>query len=142
MSAKFTFFAESDKIEVKVVELENHVAANESRTVWLDSTVTIEAGAFLGSFKASFTSDDLVRLHNELKSVLRSPNGTVIFQPSGGGLSLSINIEGNGKTSITGLAQPKRLRQGVLQFNVDLDRFALTRTVHEIEGTLREFCDL
>jgi hypothetical protein len=137
MSATFTFFAEDGKVEVKVVELENRNQTIGSNTVWLDSTVTVQAGAFVGSFKASLTMDDLVRLRDQLKSALTSLSGTVTFQNSGGGLSLSITLDGYGKTSITGLARPNRLRQGILQFKVDSDHFALIRAFRELEGAVR-----
>lgn len=139
MSATFTFFAEDGKVEVRIVEFVNRNATHRSNNVWLDSTVTIDAGGFWGSFKASFTTDDLVRLRDQLKSALTSLSGTVTFQNSGGGLSLSIKVDSDGKTSITGLAQPKRLRQGILHFKLDSDHFALFGTLRELEGTVREF---
>lgn len=85
MAKRFTFFAESDKIEVRIVECEARSMAGERDPVWLDSTVTVEAGAFLGAFKASFTTDDLVSLHNQLKSALMTRSGTVSCQNTGGG---------------------------------------------------------
>jgi hypothetical protein len=139
MSATFTFFAEDGKVELRIVEFENRNMTIGSNTVWLDSTVTIEAGAFIGSFKASLTTDDIVRLRDQLKSALTSLSGIVTFQNSGGGLSLSIKLDSDGKTSITGLAQPKRLRQGILHFKVETEHFALIRTLRELEGTVREF---
>ena len=60
VAKSFTFFAEGDRIEVRIVEFETRSKAGESDAVWLDSKVTAQAGAFLGSFKASFTTDDLV----------------------------------------------------------------------------------
>jgi hypothetical protein len=77
MAKTFTFFAEGDRVvaegdrvEVRIVEFEARSNVDESDTVWLDSTVTVQAGAFIGSFKASFTTDDLVRLHEQLQSAL------------------------------------------------------------------------
>jgi hypothetical protein len=139
MSATFTFYGETDRIEVRLVECENPAAAKELNTVWLDSTVTVQAGAFLGSFKASVTTNDLVRLHDQLKSALTSLSGTALFQSSGGGLSLAIKLDSDEKTYITGLAHPKRLRQGILHFEIDTNHFALTRSLGEIKGALREF---
>jgi hypothetical protein len=139
MSSTFTFFAEDGKVEVRIVEFVNRNATNGVNNAWLDSTVTVEAGAFGGSFKASLTTDDLVRLRDQLKNALTSPCGTVTFQNSGGGLSLSIKVDSDGKTSITGLAQPKRLRQGILHFKVNADYFAMFVTLRELEGAIREF---
>jgi hypothetical protein len=139
MSATFTFFGERDWIEVRIVEFETCSPANEGGAVWLDSTVTVQAGAFLGSFKASVTTDDLMSLREQLRQALTSLSGTVSFQNTGGGLSLSIKLDGSGRTSITGVAQPNRLRGGVLNFRVDTDHFALIRALRELEDTLREF---
>ena len=95
MAAKFTFSAEGPKVEARVIELENRSTANENNAVCLDSTVTVQGGAFVESFKASLTTN------------------------TGGALSLSIKLESDGKTSITGVVQPNRLRQGTLNVRVD-----------------------
>jgi hypothetical protein len=139
MPAQFTFFAERDRIEVRIVELEAHSPANRSGAVSLDSTVTVQAGAFLGSFKASFSTDDLMSLRVQLRQALTSLGGTVSFRNAGGGLALLIKLDGSGRTSITGVAQPDRLRAGILHFRVYTDHFALIRTLGELEDALREF---
>ena len=59
MATTFTFFAEGDRIEIRIVEFETRSKVEERDAVWLDSTVTVQAGAFIGSFKASFTTDNL-----------------------------------------------------------------------------------
>ena len=139
MAAQFTFFAEGGRIEVRVVEFENRSRKSESDAVWLDSTVTVEAGAFTGSFKASFTTDDLVSLHRQLKSALTSLCGTVSCQNTGGGFSLAIELGSDGRAVITGVARPNRLRRGTLTFRVDTDHFALIRTFRELEDTMQAF---
>ena len=136
----FTFFAEGDRIEVRIVEFETRSKVDESDTVWLDSTVTVQAGAFLGSFKASFTTDDLVRLHEQLQSALTTLSGTVSCQNTGGALSLKIRLDGDGRAAITGVAHPNRLRRGTLTFRIETDHFALIRTYRELEATMRSFC--
>ena len=119
MAAKFTFSAEGPKVEARVIEFENRSTANESNAVCLDSTVTVQGGAFVESFKASLTTNDLVSLREQLKSALTSLNGAVAFENTGGALSLSIKLESDRKTSITGVVQPNRLRQGTLNVRVD-----------------------
>jgi hypothetical protein len=139
MAAQFTFFAEQDRIEVRIVEFETRSSANQDGTVSLDSTVTVQAGAFLGSFKASLTTADLMSLRVQLRHALTSLGGTVSFRNTDGCLSLLIKLDGTGRTSITGVAQPDRLRAGILHFRVYTDHFALIRTLGELEDTLREF---
>ena len=139
MSSKFTFYAEGDKIEVRVVEFEHRLLHNQTDAVWLDSTITVEAGAFIGSFKASFTTHDLLSLHHQLKNALTTLTGTILCQNTGGGISLAIKLDNGGKAVITGVAQPNRLRRGTLNFRIDTDHFALIRTFRELEGTMRAF---
>ncbi len=139
VAKRFTFFAESDKIEVRIVEFEARSKADERDPVWLDSTVTVEAGAFLGGFKASFTTDDLVNLHEQLKSALIARSGTVSCQNTGGGLSLAIELDSDGRAAITGVAYPNRLRRGTLTFQLATDHFSLIRTLRELEDTMRAF---
>jgi hypothetical protein len=139
VARQFTFFAEGGRIEVRIVEFENRSPQDENDTVWLDSTVTVQAGAFLGSFKAAFTTDDLMSLHEQLKSALTTLSGTVCCQNTGGGLSLAIKLDSSGKAAITGVAQPNRLRRGALNFRIDTDHVALIRTFRELEDTMRAF---
>ena len=139
MSATFTFFAENDKVEVRLLDFENRSSENEGDTIWLDSTVTVKAGAFMGSFKAAFTTHDLVNLREQLKSALARLSGSVSFQNAEGGLSLTIEFDSRGGASITGVAQPNRLHRGTLHFRVDTDQFALNRTLHELEYALRDW---
>jgi hypothetical protein len=139
VATKFTFFAEGDRIEVRIVEFENRSKADQNDAVWLDSTVTVQAGAFLGAFKASFTTDDLLSLHEQLKSALTTLSGTVSCQNTGGGLSLAIKLDSDGRAAITGVAYPNRLRCGTLTFQIATDHFALIRTLRELEDTMRAF---
>jgi hypothetical protein len=139
MSAKFTFFAENDKVEVRLLDFENRSAENEGDVIWLDSTVTVKAGAFLGSFKAAFTTHDLANLHEQLKSALESQSGRVSVQSTEGDLSLTIEFDGHGRASISGVATPHRLRRATLHFHVDTDQFGLFRTLHELEDALQNY---
>jgi len=139
MATTFTFFAESDRIEIRIVEFENCSPQNDRDAFFLDSTVTIQAGAFLGSFKASITTDDLVSLHQQLKSAITTLSGTVSFQNTGGSLALSITLDSTGRAAITGVAQPNRLRSGTLHFHIATDHFALIRALREMQDTLRAF---
>jgi hypothetical protein len=139
VETQFTFLGKSDRIEVRIVEAETCYTASESDSVWLDSTVTIQAGAFVGSFKAYITIDDLTCLQEQLKQALTSQGETVSFQNTGGGLALSINLESGEQISITGVAHPNRLREGILVFRMDTDHFALIHTLRELENALREF---
>ena len=139
MSAKFTFFAEDDKVEVRLLDFEIRSGENEGDRIWLDSTVTVKAGAFLGSFKAVFTTHDLVNLHEQLKSALESQSGRVSVQSTEGDLSLTIEFDGDVGASISGVATPHSLRRATLHFHVDTDQFALFRTLHELEDALQGF---
>ena len=139
MATKFTFFAESERIEVRIAEIENRPGVNGKNSLRLDSTVTVQAGAFLGSFKSSFTADDLEVLQSQLASALRSVEGTISFGNFKEGLELSIKLLGDGKASITGVAKPKRLPQGTLLFSLNTDHFSLIRTLRELEGVVRKF---
>jgi hypothetical protein len=139
VETQFTFLGKGDRIEIRIVEAETCSTASESDSDWLDSTVTVQAGAFAGSFKASFTPDDLVTLHEQRKQALTSLSEEVSFQNREGGLALSISLESGGTTSITGVAHPNRLREGMLLFRIDTDHIALIDTLRELEDALRAF---
>ena len=51
MANTFTFFTKVARIEVRNIEFENRSTKNEMDALWLDLTVTVQAGGFSGSFK-------------------------------------------------------------------------------------------
>jgi hypothetical protein len=123
---------------VRLLDFENRSGEDEVDAIWLDSTVTVKAGAFLGSFKAAFTTHDLVNRHEQLKSALEYQSGRVSVQSTEGDLWLAIEFDGHGGASISGVATPHRLRRATLHFHVDTDQFALFRTLYELEDALQD----
>jgi hypothetical protein len=99
----------------------------------------VSIGAFTGSFKAAFTTGDLIMLDEELRNALASRSDIVSFKNTGGDLSLSIEFKHPEKPILSGVIQPHRLPQGVLHFRLDISRAALYRTLEELENTLQKF---
>ena len=139
MAAEFTFVAGDERLEVRIIRVETSSLEKENTGNWLDSTVTVNIGAFTGSFKAAFTTGDLVTLDEQLRHGLASKSGVVSFKNTGGDLSLSVEFKNPANSILSGVIQPHRLPQGVLQFRLDIPRVALFRTLQEVEDALREF---
>jgi len=138
MAAEFAFGTENERICVRILAFES-TADKESVVEWLDSTVSVNIGAFLGSFKAGFTTQDLMGLYEQLNIALTSPSGKVSFKNTGGDLSLSIEFDDRGHAIARGVIQPHRLPQGILHFRLDMAQSDLIATSEELHDALREF---
>ena len=109
MAAEFTFVAGDERLEVKIIGFETSENAGNR----LGSTIAVSIGAFTGSFKAAFTTGDLIMLDEQLRNALASRSDIVSFKNTGGDLSLSIEFKHPEKPILSGVIQPHRLPQGV-----------------------------
>ncbi len=96
MANEFTFGAGGERISVRIEEPKRSVSVN--------------LGAFSGSFKAEFALQDLVLLHERLITAFGSPSETVRFANKEEDVSLTIEVNGHGGAIITGTIQPHRLK--------------------------------
>ena len=138
MAAKFAFGTENERIEIRITEVDPF-SEKEGIVNTLDSTVSVNIGAFSGSFKAAFTTQDLTELYEQLNSALTSSSGKVSFKNTGGDLSLSIEFNDLGRAFVSGVIQPHRLPQGTLHFRIDIAQSGLTATLQELHEALRKF---
>jgi hypothetical protein len=139
MAAEFTFVAGDERLEVRIIGFETSSLEKENAGDRLDSTITVNIGAFTGSFKAAFTTGDLITLDEQLRHGLASKSGIVSFKNTGGDLSFSVEFKHPANPILNGVIQPHRLPQGVLHFRLDISQAALFRTLQELEDALREF---
>jgi hypothetical protein len=139
MAAEFTFVAGDERLEVGIIRFETSSLEKENAGNWLDSTISVNIGAFTGSFKAAFTTGDLIMLDEQLRNGLASKSGMVSFKNTGGDLSLSVEFKHPANPILSGVIPPHRLRQGVLHFRLDISQAALYRTLQELEDALHKF---
>jgi hypothetical protein len=139
MAAEFTFVAGDERLEIRIIGFETSSHEKENAGNWLDSTIAVNIGAFTGSFKAAFTTGDLIMLDEQLRHGLASKSGMVSFKNTGGDLSLSVEFKHPASPILSGVIQPHRLPQGVLHFRLDISQVALFRTLQELEDALQEF---
>jgi hypothetical protein len=101
--------------------------------------VTVKAGPFAGAFKSSFTTYDLIRLHDELKTGLAALSGIVNFHNTENDIEFNIEFNNRGSASFTGIAHPHRWLEASLEFRLDTDQSALRQTLRQLEDAIRRF---
>jgi len=138
MASEFTFVAGNERLEFRVVGLERSSLGTENLEDWLDSTVSVNIGAFTGSFKAAFTISDLIILDEQLRNALSLHSGTASLKNSGGDISLSVEFKER-QAVVSGVIQPHRLKQAALHVRLDMSEAALYQTVQELEDVFRKF---
>jgi hypothetical protein len=139
MASEFTFVGENERLEVRVIGFEHSFPERQNAENWLNSTISVNVGAFTGLFKTAFTSDDLVMLDEQLRNALSSKSGPVSFRNRGGDLSLCIEFSHPEHLILSGVIQPHCLPHGVLHFRLDTSKAALNRTLRGLEDALRKF---
>ncbi|HVB56636.1 MAG TPA: hypothetical protein VNE63_09425 [Candidatus Acidoferrales bacterium] len=137
MAADFTFGAGEERIEVRIAVSKPPSGEKPNSANELDSTVILHLGAFSGSFTAEVLKQDLVILHDQLIMGFASHSATVPFKSVRDDLSLKIEFNGPGKAILSGTAQPHRLRQAKLTFQLEVEQSSLARTAEELEDFLR-----
>jgi hypothetical protein len=139
MATEFTFGAGNERISIRIETAKASLDENPSYKNRLESTVNLQIGAFSGAFKAEFTTEELMVLHQQLIRGIASHLGTLLFRNAGGDVSLSIVFNGAEAAVITGTILPHRMAHASLTFRLDMPETALARTAEELEDVLHEF---
>lgn len=104
---------------------------------WLHGSVTVTAGAFHGSFPASFTTYELHDFRAGLHHALTNSCGSVTFETTDADLSLRVELPESGAATITGVAMPSVLHHGYLTFRLGADRETLKETLEQLDQLLQ-----
>lgn len=141
MGQEVTLTGEQGRLAIDVASYENPSATDRDDANWLASTIGVKAEPFSGAFNATFTTHELIILHEQLKKALASLSVTVTFQSTEGDLSLSIEFSKRGAATISGVVQPvvSHGAASALHFRLDTDQSALTQTLRQLEVALRRF---
>ena len=139
MPTEFTFGAGDERISVRIESSKRSLNENQNHLDRIDSTLSVNLGAFSGSFKAEFAFQDLALLYERLINIVGSLSQTVRFKNKEEDVSLTIEGDGPGGATITGTIQPHRLKQASLIFRIDIPQSSLIRTAKELEDVIREF---
>jgi hypothetical protein len=139
MPEQITLSGEQGSLVIQIYGYERPSAEDQDDANWLRCEVAVKVGPFAGTFKAAFTTYDLIAFSERLRSAVTTLAGSVSFQNTEGDIDLDIALDKRGGAVIKGRANPNGLLETFLQFRLDSDQSYLTQTLGQLEAVLRSF---
>jgi hypothetical protein len=133
------FAGEHGSLTIEVHGYQHPGVEDQDDANWLSCTLTVKAGPITGGYKSSFTTYDLIRLHDDLKNVLTTLTGVVSFENTESDIEFNIEFNKRGGAAVNGVAHPNRWQGASLRFRLETDQSTLSQTLRQLEAVLRRF---
>jgi len=111
-------------------------AEHGSEANWLDGCIALQAGAFRGEYVTAFTTYELDELREELFRAVKGSAGVVTFESTEAELSLRIELCGEGRAVVSGVAMPANDKNGYLTFRIGSGLATLTQSLAQLDRLL------
>ena len=121
-----------ERVEVAVVGYERAPVGEYYDDNWLRARVTVQAGAFSGSYDAAFLTEELARFREQLETLYQSLRGQAEFATLEGQLSLLLTVDERGEVLVRGVAIDVPGTGNRLQFQLTLDQSHLRSAIDEL----------
>ncbi len=128
---------ERERLEVQVHAYERLPLGDYHDDNWLRVSVSIQAGAFSGTFGCAFLAPEFSEFRDSLQVLHKTLSGVARFSTIEDQLSLELTGNGRGHIALKGLALDVLGTGNRLEFHLDLDPGHLTaglRGLDEIVG--------
>ena len=106
---------------------------------WLSVEVSIKAGAFAGTFEASFLTGELEAFREQLMALYETLTGQAEFETLEGQLSLELKGDGLGHINLEGRAQDQAGIGNALSFELTCDQTQLQSSLNDVSRALGVF---
>jgi len=131
--------AKHERLEISVAGYERAASGDYHDDNWLRVNVSIAAGAFRGSFGATFQAADLLGLYTDLSQLHETLSGRVRFETLEDQLSLEFVGNGRGSIELQGEAQDQAGIGNKLIFAIGLDQTQLHQSVQSLRAAVAAF---
>lgn len=121
-----------ERVEVAVLGYERAPAGEYHDDNWLRVRITVQAGAFSGSYDAAFLTEEIIQFRKQLEVMYESLRGEAEFTTLEEQLSLRLTANGRGEVLLRGTAVDTAGTGNRLEFQLTLDQTHLHRTVDEL----------
>jgi len=128
-----------ERLEITVTGYERSASGDYHDDNWLLVGISVAAGAFLGSFDATFQTSELSSLCSGLSTLYETLNGRVRFETLEDQLSLEFIGNGRGSIELRGEATDQPGIGNKLIFTVAFDQTQLHRSLHALKAALSAF---
>jgi len=139
VSEEIRIGSKQGSILIEVDGYERPSAEDYDDANWLKCTVAVNAGAFDGNFKTTFTTHDFVVLHERVEHQLAEMSGDITFENTEGDLTLNINMDKRGAALMSGTVHPHKYLEASLRFEFESDQSYLEQTRRQIQAVIRKY---
>jgi hypothetical protein len=137
---KFSFGGEErERVQVLVYGYERAPVGDYYDDNWLSVEVQINAGAFTGSFQATFLTEELTSFLEELRVLHSTLRGKASFTTMEGQLSLELEGNGMGHINLLGKTSDQPGIGNQLQFQLSLDQTQLQDSLQSLEALVKKY---
>ena len=128
-----------ERLEINVAGYERGVSGDYHDDNWLRVRVSVAAGAFRGSFGATFQAAELLDLCTGLSGLYETLSGCVRFETLEEQLSLEFTGNGRGSIELLGKALDQPGIGNKLNFTLQLDQTQLYQSVQGLKAAVAAF---
>jgi hypothetical protein len=131
--------SERNKVTVEVVNYERAASGESHDDNWVNVAVRVSAGAFSGTFAASFITDEFVAFRSQLRELYKTLKGEATFTTMEGQLALNVVGDGRGGITLKGEALDQPGIGNCLTFELALDQTYLASTLDGLDQIIATF---
>ncbi len=128
-----------ERLEITVTGYERGASGDHHDDNWLNVTVSVVAGAFGGSFGATFQAAELLDLYTGTSQLYETMSGCVRFETLEEQLSLDMVGNGRGSIELRGEAMDQPGIGNKLSFALQFDQAQLHRSVQSLKAAVAAF---
>lgn len=139
MNRTVTIAGHGGKIVIEVFGYENAGASNYDDANWLTAKLSVEIGAFAGSFRVGLRTPELEALYREMDAAVSSLSGGFSFESTEGDLKLDGRFGRGGSVELAGVVRPAFELGAALHYCFESDQSYLSRAVEDLKLLIREF---
>jgi hypothetical protein len=126
-------------IHIDVLGLEHTSAENEWDRRWLQTKISVKAGAFIGSYKASLINDDFVTLYKEFSKLYDNLHGEINFECLEDHLKIEIKSDGIGHFNTKVVSKDNCSNGAELTFYLYFDQTFLPEIIRSLERIIKNY---
>ena len=126
-----------DFIGIDVLGFEYATTENDWDRRWLQTKISLKAGAFSGSYRASMINSEFVILYNEFSNLYDNLHGEINFKCVEHHLKLEIKGDGIGHFHTKVVSNDNSYNGAELTFYLDFDQTFLPEILNSLERIIK-----
>ena len=128
-----------DFIRIDVLGLENASAEDGWDKNWLKAKISVKAGAFTGSYRASMINSEFFTLYNEFSKLYDYLHGEINFECLEDHLKLEIKGDGIGHFHTKVVSKDNGYNGAELTYYLDFDQTFLPEIIQSLERIVKSY---